>query len=135
VPVPNTASDWVLLVRSEVLTAVTMKKAVYWDVTPCGVSEERIASIIRVKGICELETKLALTSSSQIPRNVPPIRRFLQGQHGVTSPKTAFFWVLLVENSTAVRHNTSTIAGGHMTVVDSGNKQITAILHVRKHDV
>jgi hypothetical protein len=41
-------------VRSEVFTAVTMKTAVFWDVTPCGslrtnVSEERIASIIRVK--------------------------------------------------------------------------------------
>jgi hypothetical protein len=38
-----------------------MRNAVFWDVTPCGsckdrVSEERIASIIRVKGISELGT-------------------------------------------------------------------------------
>jgi hypothetical protein len=43
------------LVRFEVFTAVTMKKAVFWDVAPCrsgvnDVSEERIASIFRVEG-------------------------------------------------------------------------------------
>jgi hypothetical protein len=38
-----------------------MKNADFWDATPCGslgtdFSEERIASIIRVKTICELRT-------------------------------------------------------------------------------
>jgi hypothetical protein len=43
-------------VRFEVVTAVTMKNAVYWDVSSCGflrtdVSEERITSIIRMTEI------------------------------------------------------------------------------------
>jgi hypothetical protein len=49
-------------VRFEVLTAMTMRNAVSWDVTPCGsvalvktdVSDERSASIIRVTRIGEL---------------------------------------------------------------------------------
>jgi hypothetical protein len=32
-----------LLVIFEVSTAVTMKNAIFWDVTPCGVSKERVA--------------------------------------------------------------------------------------------
>jgi hypothetical protein len=45
-----------------------MKNAVFWDVTLCDsckteVSEERIASIIRVTGIGELGTTLAVTSN------------------------------------------------------------------------
>jgi hypothetical protein len=44
-----------------------MKIAVFWDLTPCDfcntdVSEERIASIIRVTRIGELGTKLAITT-------------------------------------------------------------------------
>jgi hypothetical protein len=44
--------------------AVTMKNAVFWDVTPCGCCknrhfEERIISIIRVEGLSELGTRLA----------------------------------------------------------------------------
>jgi hypothetical protein len=43
-----------------------MKNAVFWDVTPRGscnndVSEENITSIIRVEGIIELGTTLAIT--------------------------------------------------------------------------
>jgi hypothetical protein len=44
-------------IRFEVFTAVTMNNAVFWDVTPHGsckrtdISEERIASIIRVTRI------------------------------------------------------------------------------------
>jgi hypothetical protein len=43
-----------------------MKNAVFWDVTPCGsfksyVSEESIASNIRVTRICELGTTSAVT--------------------------------------------------------------------------
>jgi hypothetical protein len=49
-------------VRLEILTAETMKNVVIWDVTLCGsfekaASEERIASIITVTGICELEKR------------------------------------------------------------------------------
>jgi hypothetical protein len=45
-----------------------MKNGVFWDVGPCGsfknlVSEERIASIIRVERIGELRTTLAVTSN------------------------------------------------------------------------
>jgi hypothetical protein len=52
----------------EVFTAVTMTNAVLWDATQCGFCKnrsfgERIASIIRVKGISELETTLAVTSN------------------------------------------------------------------------
>jgi hypothetical protein len=47
--------------------AVTMKNVIFLDVTPCGscktdVSEDHIASIIRVTRICELGT-LAVTSN------------------------------------------------------------------------
>jgi hypothetical protein len=48
------------------------------------VSEERRASIIRVKRISELGTALAVTSNRCM-------LWFLQGPHGVTSQKTAFF--------------------------------------------
>jgi hypothetical protein len=55
-------------VRFEVFTAVTMKNAVFWDVTQCGfvrtdVSEERIASIIRATRIGEHGTTLAVNSN------------------------------------------------------------------------
>jgi hypothetical protein len=55
-------------VRFEVLTAVTMKNGVFWDVTPRGfvrtdVSEELIPSTIRVTIIGELGTTLAVTSN------------------------------------------------------------------------
>jgi hypothetical protein len=48
--------------------AVTMKNVVFWDVTQSGsvlpdVSEERIASIIRVTRIRALRTMLAVTSN------------------------------------------------------------------------
>jgi hypothetical protein len=48
--------------------AVTMKNAIFWDVTLCGcstkqVSEERITSIIRVTRIGKLVTTLAVTSN------------------------------------------------------------------------
>jgi hypothetical protein len=44
-----------------------MKNVVFWDVTPCGysnnrLSENRIISIVRVKRIVELRTTLAVTS-------------------------------------------------------------------------
>jgi hypothetical protein len=52
------------------------------------ISEERIASILRVRRIGELGTTLAVTSN----RNM-----LLQEPHGVTSHKTAFFIVTAVK--------------------------------------
>jgi hypothetical protein len=56
-----------IFVRYELLTAVTVKNAVFWEVRPWGlvktdVSDEYIASIIRVTRIGELGT-LAVTSN------------------------------------------------------------------------
>jgi hypothetical protein len=57
---------------------VAMKNAKFWDVTPYGscendVSEERIASFIRVTRIDELGIALAVTSNrSTLRRNVIP---------------------------------------------------------------
>jgi hypothetical protein len=54
---------------------VTMKTAVFWDVTTCGsckshILEERIVPIIRVTRIGELGTTLAVTSNrSMLQRN------------------------------------------------------------------
>jgi hypothetical protein len=53
--------------RSGVLTAVTMMSTVFWDVSRVtlvrtDVSEDRIASIIRVKRISVFGTVLAITS-------------------------------------------------------------------------
>jgi hypothetical protein len=66
------------------------------------VSEERIASIIRMTIIGELGTTLAVTSNrSTLQRNttryVPPTRRLLQEPHSVTYKKTAFFLVTTVK--------------------------------------
>jgi hypothetical protein len=54
--------------RFEFFTAVTMKNAIFWDVTSCGfvrtdVSEECVASIIRVTRISKLRTTLQVTSN------------------------------------------------------------------------
>jgi hypothetical protein len=80
-------------------------------------SEERIASIIRVKEISELGT-LAVTSdvltlflvrwlfwSWWLRRYVPAKRRFLQEPHGVTFQKMAFFIVTAVETSNYISTN------------------------------
>jgi hypothetical protein len=60
-------------VRLDVLTAVTMKNGVFWDVTPCGscknrVSEELSVSFISVTRIGELRTTLAVTSNRRTLR-------------------------------------------------------------------
>jgi hypothetical protein len=60
-----------------------------------GVSEELIASIIRVTRIGELGTTLAVTSNR---RDVSEELRFLEEPHGVTSQKTPFFIVIAVKN-------------------------------------
>jgi hypothetical protein len=59
------------------------------------VSEETIATIVRLTRIGELGTTLAVTGK----RYVPPNRRFLQEQHGVTSQKTTIFIVTAVKTS------------------------------------
>jgi hypothetical protein len=78
-----------------------MKNAVFWDVTCAAlvrtdVSEKRIASIIRVTSIGELEMLAVISNRSTLRRitvytYVPLKRRFLQEPHGVTSQTTAFF--------------------------------------------
>jgi hypothetical protein len=56
-----------------------MKIVVFWDVTPHGscknrhVSEERIASIIRVRGIGELGATFAVNSVLQLLVTVPNV--------------------------------------------------------------
>jgi hypothetical protein len=55
---------------------MTMKNAVFWDVTPCGSCKNRcFASIIRVRRIGELGTILAVTSNRPrqhaTRRNIP----------------------------------------------------------------
>jgi hypothetical protein len=62
------------LLRFEVFTALTIKNAVFWDMTQrvalvrTDVSEERFASIIRVKRISEVGITLAVTSNSKMLR-------------------------------------------------------------------
>jgi hypothetical protein len=88
-----------------------MKNAVSWNMIPCDslrtdVSEERITSIIRVKRISKLGTRLA--ASMLIIANIPSSlilftlmmeaihaseTFFLQEPHGVISKKTAFFYL------------------------------------------
>jgi hypothetical protein len=75
-----------------------MKNGVFWDITPCGssknrVSEELGASSIRVTRIVELGTTIALTSNRRM------LRRFSQEPHGVTSQKTPFFIVTAMKTS------------------------------------
>jgi hypothetical protein len=64
-----------LLVMCQLLCHVSVKNAVFWDVTQCGSCknyclEERSTSIIRVTGIGELRTMLEVTSNRHIA-NVP----------------------------------------------------------------
>jgi hypothetical protein len=46
----------------EDFTAVNMKTAIFWDVMPTDVSEERIFSVIKVKRNSELGTTVAVTT-------------------------------------------------------------------------
>jgi hypothetical protein len=61
------------------------------------VSEEHIASIIKVKRIIDLGTTLTVTKNCNY---IPPKRRFLQQSYRVTFQKTAFFIVTAVNTST-----------------------------------
>jgi hypothetical protein len=55
-----------------------MKNAVFWDVPPCGISEDCSASIIRMKRIGELGTTLALTSNESTLKTIVFLRRVLR---------------------------------------------------------
>jgi hypothetical protein len=59
-----------IYVRFDVFAAVTMKNTVFWDVAlvRTNVSEECVASIIRVTRISELGTTLAVTSNLSMQR-------------------------------------------------------------------
>jgi hypothetical protein len=99
-----------------VFTAVTMKNAVFWYVTPCGycknrVSEERSASIITVTRIGEFlrSMRRLLVTANDVPSSLilvilmmealrSPKRRFLQEPRSITSQKTAFFIITAVKN-------------------------------------
>jgi hypothetical protein len=67
------------------------------------VPEVIIASIIRVRRIGELGTRLAVTSNCRLRRNASySDPRFLQEPHGVTSKMTAFFIVTAVRTSNII---------------------------------
>jgi hypothetical protein len=81
---PLQSPAWYCYVRFEAFTAVTMKNAVFWNVTPCGsivktdILEERTASIFRVTKIVELGTTLLCEYFRSVRRfvvtaNVVPI--------------------------------------------------------------
>jgi hypothetical protein len=59
------------------------------------VSEERIASIIKMDRLSDLEITLAVTNKQYVPSK----RQFLQESHGVGFQKTVFFIVSVVETS------------------------------------
>jgi hypothetical protein len=54
--------------KIEIFTAVTMKNAIFWNVTD--ISEELSASFIRVTRISELGTALAVTSNRRTLRTL-----------------------------------------------------------------
>jgi hypothetical protein len=73
------------------------------DLAGTDVSKERITSIIKVTGIGELETTLAVTSNRSTPqrwrRYISPKRPFLQEPRGLTYQMTTFFIVTAVKTS------------------------------------
>jgi hypothetical protein len=86
---------------------MTTKNGIFWDGIPCSSCKNRSfggtgASFIRVTGIGELVTASIVTSSPILvtlmkEAPVPPKRRFLQEPHGITSQKTPFLTVELVQ--------------------------------------
>jgi hypothetical protein len=81
-------------VRFEVSTAVTMKKTVFWHVTPCGsckndLSEELSPFIIRITRSGELGTTILVTLMMEGLSS--PKLQFVQEPQGVTCQKTEFF--------------------------------------------
>jgi hypothetical protein len=89
-----------ILVRFEVFTAVTMKKAVFWDVAPCryGVNRRFGGTYpFHLQGRREIIRKSAREASVRDVRDrLPPKRRLTPYLHGATSQKTAFFDLILV---------------------------------------
>jgi hypothetical protein len=71
--------------RFEVFTVLTMKNAVFWDVTPCGSCDT--ASHPR-RGLSSISTVFKLWFACHICFIK---HRFLQEPRGVTSQKMAFF--------------------------------------------
>jgi hypothetical protein len=83
-----------------------MKNAVFWDVkrrvalVRTDISEELSAYFIRVSRIGEQGSMLTTNAICElILRYIPPKSRLLQGAHGVTSHKMAFFIVTAVKTS------------------------------------
>jgi hypothetical protein len=75
--VSTTESSQLMLCKFEVFTAVTMKNAVFWDVT--------------LFGSCKNRRFGGFLPSWWWRCYVPPISRFLKEPHDVTSQKTPFF--------------------------------------------
>jgi hypothetical protein len=91
---------------SDIFTAVTMKNAVFWDVTPCGSCKNRyFGEMYRLHQIVFLRSvRRLLVTVNDVPSSpifspwwltlyVPPKCRFLQEPHGITSQKTKFFQI------------------------------------------
>jgi hypothetical protein len=99
----------------EVITAVTMKNAVFWDVAPCrfnikrrfggnyrlhlqGSNNAREGSIRRI-ALLTVSNLITLSSLALFAlhwrwrRHVPPKRRFMSNPHDATSQKTEFFMI------------------------------------------
>jgi hypothetical protein len=65
---------------------VTMKNAVFFDVTPCGFCISSLRLLVTAK----VPTSLILVTL-MMEAIIPLKRRFLQEAHGVTIQKSAFF--------------------------------------------
>jgi hypothetical protein len=80
--------------RLEVFTAVAIKNAVLWDVTPCSSCKNPrfFAACIGWQLLIMLFLAHRILSPWLWRRYVPPTRLFFQEPHGVTSQKTEFFY-------------------------------------------
>jgi hypothetical protein len=84
----------VILVTFEVFTAVTMKNAVLWNVTPRGSCKNRNFT-------ANVPTSLILVTLMTEPLRSSETS-FLQEPHGIISEKTAFVKVILVVGITRI---------------------------------
>jgi hypothetical protein len=95
-------SEW-YLVRFEVFTAVTMEKAVFWDVAPCRSGVNRRFGDQSAFNVSDGRFACGFSYFTPLPwrwrRYVPPRRRLTPLLHGATSQKTAFFIVTAVKTS------------------------------------
>jgi hypothetical protein len=93
-----------IFVRFDVFTAVTMKNAVFWDVTPCrycvnrrfgGTYRLHLPGIKIRDSVCShlltLVPRFRIFILWRWRRYVPPKHRFTKYLHGATSQKTVFF--------------------------------------------